>query len=214
MKNRTRVGGPFCILQVASMLTLRRRSRNRGLSPLQEVVREIRVHGNAAIADAEVLKIAGIAVDAPLGPDGLAAIERRLKASGWFETVEVRKRYRSLTDATDVALVLIVHEKADGHRLDDDRRSRSARSRAGSPAASCSCRSSPTRTATASPTARDSAPNDLLGLGERLSVPLTWGGTRRAALGAGTHVQARTLHAALLSAAICQRENPGFVLEG
>ena len=37
--------------------------------------------------------------------------EQRLKDSGRFETVEVRKRYRSLTDMSDVALVLLVHER-------------------------------------------------------------------------------------------------------
>src|SRR5688572_22187078 len=84
---------------------------DRGPVPLQEVIREIRVHGNAAIGDAEVLKIAGIALGATLGADGVEQITRRLKDSGWFETVDVRKRYRSLTDPTDVAIILVVHEK-------------------------------------------------------------------------------------------------------
>ena len=38
-------------------------------------------------------------------------IEPRLKDSDRFETVEVRKRYRSLTTTTDVAIVLVVHER-------------------------------------------------------------------------------------------------------
>ena len=40
-----------------------------------------------------------------------AQIEQRLKASGHFETVEIRKRYRSLESTSDVALVLLVHER-------------------------------------------------------------------------------------------------------
>src|SRR5690606_20583765 len=75
------------------------------------VVREVRVHGNAAVPEDEVLRIAGVQVGAPLEPDAAAAIERRLKNSGRFETVQVRIRYRSLSDPTDVALVLVVHEK-------------------------------------------------------------------------------------------------------
>ena len=76
-----------------------------------ETIREIRVHGNASLADEEVLKLAGIAVGDPIPADALKAIERRLKDSDRFETVEVRKRYRSLDDPTDVAIVLVVHER-------------------------------------------------------------------------------------------------------
>ena len=65
-----------------------------------EIVREVRVHGNAQLADVEILKIAGITVDGALPPDGIEAIERRLKSSGRFETVDVRKRYRSIDDPT------------------------------------------------------------------------------------------------------------------
>ena len=52
------------------------------------------------------------AVGQPLAADGIAAIEQRLKASGHFDSVEIRKRYRSLDSTTDVALILLVHERA------------------------------------------------------------------------------------------------------
>ncbi len=58
-----------------------------------------------------MLRIAGIAVGAPLEANSLDVIKRRLEDSGFFSTIDVRKRYRSLTDANDVALVLVVHEK-------------------------------------------------------------------------------------------------------
>ena len=61
-----------------------------------EVIGEIRIHGNAFLTDKEVLDFAGIAVGQPLAADGIEAITQRLKDSGSFETVEVRKRYRSL----------------------------------------------------------------------------------------------------------------------
>ena len=64
--------------------------------PQGEVIAEIRIHGNAYVRDDEVIKLAGVSVGQPLAADGLRAIEQRLKASGHFETVEVRKRYRSL----------------------------------------------------------------------------------------------------------------------
>ena len=72
--------------------------------PQAEVIAEIRVHGNAYVRDDEVIRLAGISLGQPLPADGLRDIEQRLKASGHFDTVEVRKRYRSLDSSTDVAL--------------------------------------------------------------------------------------------------------------
>ena len=73
-------------------------------------MREIRVHGNAAVSDDDVITLAGLR-SGRCWPTALEAIEQRLKQSGKFESVEVRKRYRSLTDASDVAIVLLVHER-------------------------------------------------------------------------------------------------------
>ena len=44
-------------------------------------------------------------------PSAEKDIEQRLMASRRFDSVEVRKRYRSLDDPTDVAMVLLVHER-------------------------------------------------------------------------------------------------------
>jgi outer membrane protein assembly factor BamA len=76
-----------------------------------EILAEVRVHGNHTTPDADVLKIAGLAVGQPLTPETVAQAVERLRDSGRFDEVEVRKRYRSLTDATDVALVILVREQ-------------------------------------------------------------------------------------------------------
>ena len=146
------------------------------------VVREIRVHGNAVLSDAQVIALGGIAAGDVLHPGAGAAVARRLRESGRFEAVEVRERSRGLTSGRDVALVLLVHEKP-GVRPSDE---------AGIPSAP-----GPLSRFRGSLLflpivgyaegygftygGRVSAV-DLLGAGERLSVPLTWGGTRRAAL--------------------------------
>jgi outer membrane protein assembly factor BamA len=54
---------------------------------------------------------------------------------------------------------------------------------------------------------------DLLGLDERLSVPLTWGGTRRAALELERTFRSGPVTRVLSSAAIFQRENPRFDID-
>jgi outer membrane protein assembly factor BamA len=75
-----------------------------------ERVAEIRVHGNATLSDEAVIALAGIAPGAMLDAAGIEAIEKKLRDSGRFDEVQVRKRYRTLA-MDDVALVLLVHEK-------------------------------------------------------------------------------------------------------
>jgi hypothetical protein len=178
-----------------------------------EIVREIRIHGNAYLTDEEVLKLAGVALGEPLAADGVDGITRRLKDSRRFESVEVRKRYRSLTSTSDVALVLVVHERP------------GVRSAA------------PPIPGLPNPVIRPPgrlrsklmflpilnfvdgygftyggrmSTVDLLGVGERLSVPLTWGGTRRAALEFERQFKTGPLTRIDSSFGIWNRENPRF----
>jgi len=78
--------------------------------PLELLV-EIRVQGNYATPDQDVIRIAGVTVGGPVPPDVVAEVEARLRASGRFDEVEVRKRYRSLTALDEVALIVIVRER-------------------------------------------------------------------------------------------------------
>ncbi|MEX1127097.1 MAG: BamA/TamA family outer membrane protein, partial [Vicinamibacterales bacterium] len=177
----------------------------------QEVVREVRVHGNAAVPDAEVLRIAGITVGAAVDAGGVAAIEQRLKDSGLFSTIEVRTRYRSLTDPNDIALILVVHEKtavvvsSTGEierpvlrRITDKVMFLPILNYADGYGLTYGVRFSTV---------------SLLGAGERLSVPLSWGGTRRVALEAERTFDRGPLTRILGSVSLWQRENPGFVFE-
>ena len=177
--------------------------------PPVETVHEIRVHGNASLTDADVLALAGVAVGDSLAVDSERVIETRLKDSHRFETVEVRKRYRSLDDPTDVALVLVVHERP------------GVRSAAGG------------TTVVPGPMRRFTSrlmffpilgysdgygftyggrlsTVDLLGAGERLSAPLTWGGTKRAALEFERTFRSGPLTRIFSSVGIWNRENPHF----
>jgi len=178
-----------------------------------ETVHEIRVHGNAAVTDADVIKLAGIAVGDAIGPDAVSGIEKRLKDSDRFETVEVRKRYRSLDDPTDVAIVLVVHERPGV---------------TSAASGGIQSTSGPWRRVTSrlmffpivnyadgygfTYGARVSA-IDLLGAGERLSVPLTWGGTKRAALEAERGFKHGPVSRLFGSFGIWNRENPHFDID-
>ena len=75
-----------------------------------EIVSDVRIHGNYATPDADVLALAGITLGQPLGPGGADAVAERLRRSGKFEAVEVRTRYRGLTESGPIALIIIVQE--------------------------------------------------------------------------------------------------------
>ena len=183
--------------------------------PQGEVIAEIRIHGNAFLTDKEVADFAGIAVGEPLAADGVEAVTRRLKDSGKFESVDVRKRYRSLESTTDVALILVVHEKP------------GVRSAVGG----VNIPGVPDTIARPVGRLRSKlmflpivsyadgygftyggrvSTVDLLGIDERLSVPLTWGGTRRAALEFERLFKTGPLTRLSSSLAIWNRENPRY----
>lgn len=142
-----------------------------------ETVVDIRVHGNHTTPDDDVVAVAGVAVGDVVDLDVAEAVTRRLEASGRFETVEVRKRYRSLTATDRIALVIVVRERP--------------RASIGNPVVRALARIS--RQSMFLPIVRyDEGYGmsygarfslvDVLGPGSRLSTPLTWGGDRRAGL--------------------------------
>ena len=177
-----------------------------------EVVSEIRVHGNAYIRDDEVIRLAGVSLGQSLQPDTLRAIEQRLKASGFFETVEIRKRYRSLDSLTDVSIVLLVHER-EGHTSE----------LAVEPPSIWPWKRLKSRLMFLPILGYDDGYGltyggrvssiGLLGMGERLSVPLSWGGTRRAALEFERTFKSGPLTRIASSVGIAQSENPRFEID-
>jgi outer membrane protein assembly factor BamA len=75
-----------------------------------EVIAEVRVHGNAAIAEEEVLRLADVQVGAPFTADTTAIVEKRLRGTGKFRNVEVLKRFTSISDASKIVLLIVVDE--------------------------------------------------------------------------------------------------------
>lgn len=149
-------------------------------APPAEVLAEVRVHGNYATPDAEVLRLAGLTIGQPIDAATVESAARRLKESGRFEAVEVLKRYRSLEPGGDVALVIVVRE----HPLADTTGQGPAIVR-------------PFRRLWASGMVMPILSYadgygltyggrvsfvDALGKGSRISVPASWGAMRRAAV--------------------------------
>lgn len=199
--------GPFVPLSI-EQTPVTPPERQSGPDP---IVREIRVHGNVAVPDVEVRRIAGVEIGTSLGSGTVEAIAQRLRDSGRFETVDVRLRLRSLTDPTDAALLLVVHEKPGVIVTETGAIERPLSKRIASrvmflPILSYADGYGFTYGARFSTV-------DLLGAGERLSVPLTWGGTRRAALELERTFDRGPLTRILASTAIWQRENPRYDID-
>jgi outer membrane protein assembly factor BamA len=178
-----------------------------GLQAQVETIAEVRVHGNATLTDEAVLKLAGIAVGSPLDSGGTEAIEKRLKDSGRFDEVQVRKRFRTMA-MDEIALVLVVHERAGlsatGEPPSVIRRLRSR--------------------LMFFPILKyddgygwtyggQTAVVDALGKGTRLSFPLSWGGTKRAVIEADRTFKTGPLSRFNGTFGVTQRENPHFLVD-
>lgn len=151
--------------------------RSSAQPPAVETLGEVRVHGNHTTPDEAVLSLAGLTVGTPVTDSLLAQAEDRLQQSGRFASVEIRKRFRSIENPSDVVAIILVDERAavssDDLTPGPMKRFRSAGMWA--------------------PIANDGAGYGLtyggrvsfvnaLGPRSRLSVPLTWGGERKAAV--------------------------------
>jgi hypothetical protein len=170
-----------------------------------EVLGEVRVHGNHTTPDADVLSIAGLSVGAPLTDTALRDATRRLEESGRFANVDVRKRFRSIDNPTDVLVIVVVDEVA-GISTDDL-----------TPGPMKKLRSLGMWLPVL-----DYADGygftygarftfvDALGKRSRISTPLTWGGERKAAVEIGRTFTRGPLSRVEGTASVSRRDNPHF----
>jgi outer membrane protein assembly factor BamA len=172
-----------------------------------EVLVEVRVHGNHTTPDAEVLQIAGVEVGKPLDRGAVERIASRLRASDRFTAVDVRKRYRSLADTSAVVLVLLVQEKPLPVGPPMLRPVQTLRDRfMFLPILSYTDGYGFTYGA------RGSFAN-LLGPYSRVSVPLTWGGVKRAAFEGERTFRRGPISRVEGVLSVSSRENPHYRLD-
>ena len=75
-----------------------------------ELIAAIQVQGNTLTSDDDVRRLAGVSIGSPFTPTTLDDVTARLTAAKRFEQIEVRKRYASISDPSQIALVIIVDE--------------------------------------------------------------------------------------------------------
>jgi outer membrane protein assembly factor BamA len=75
-----------------------------------ERITEIRVHGNHTTPDADILALAGLTTGSEASEARLRDAERRLRDTGRFEGVELRRRYLSIADPSQILVMIVVDE--------------------------------------------------------------------------------------------------------
>jgi outer membrane protein assembly factor BamA len=88
------------------------------LAHAQEVIAEIRVHGNHTTPDADIIGLSGLKTGEPATEARLAEAEQALRQSQRFDDVEVRKRFRSIDNPADILVMIVIDERA-GVSADD-----------------------------------------------------------------------------------------------
>jgi outer membrane protein assembly factor BamA len=76
----------------------------------QPIIAAIQVHGNTLTPNEDVIKASGLSVGAPFVDSLLESTAERLKATKQFQDVEVLKRYASITDATQIVVLIQVDQ--------------------------------------------------------------------------------------------------------
>ena len=76
----------------------------------QEILTAIQVHGNTLTSDDEVRRLGGVAAGTPFQSDTIALVTERLRAAKRFKSVEVLKRFASISDPSQILIVIIVDE--------------------------------------------------------------------------------------------------------
>jgi len=81
-----------------------------GLAPQAPVVAGIQIQGNTATPDEEVRRLADVQVGMPFDDAMIEQVAARLRAAKRFEQVEVRKRFASIADPSQIMVVIVVDE--------------------------------------------------------------------------------------------------------
>jgi outer membrane protein assembly factor BamA len=189
----------------ALLLCLALSAQAPSVTPVDEFVADVRVHGNHTTPDADILALAGIATGERLTPGRLEAVESQLRASGRFTEVEVRKRYSSIDDPHAILIVILVNElpstSADEPIPGPMRRITGAGMWL--PVLKYEDGYGFTYGAQVSFI-------DALGPSSRVSVPLTWGGERQAKLNLERTFTRGPITRVIGGAGIRRRENPFY----
>jgi outer membrane protein assembly factor BamA len=171
------------------------------------VVGEVRVHGNHTTPDDKVMAIVGDVVGRPATDALVAEVADKLEKSGQFDSVDVRKRFRSIDNPDDILLMIVVDEfpgidPIDGYQPPSPVK-RFWSSGMFLPILHSEDGYGFTYGARLSFV-------DRFGPRSRVSIPLSWGGERQARVQAERSFRSGPIERVFAEAGIGRRENPHY----
>ena len=171
------------------------------------VVGEVRVHGNHTTPDDKVMAIVGDVVGRPATDALVAEVADKLEKSGQFDSVDVRKRFRSIDNPDDILLMIVVDEfpgidPIDGYQPPSPVK-RFWTSGMFLPILHSEDGYGFTYGARLSFV-------DRFGPRSRVSIPLSWGGERQARLQAERSFRSGPIERVFAEAGIGRRDNPHY----
>jgi len=182
---------------------------NVGESPTPDTITAIQIHGNLITSDEEMRRLAGVAAGMPFEPDTVEAVAERLRATKRFRNVEVLKRFASISDPSQILLVIIVDEGAVHIEMtgDPSHPARVVRNRGPQFLILPILGAEDGYGATYG--ARLALP-DPAGKRSRLAFPLTWGGVKRAAAEFEKSIEHAPIDRITAGASISRVTNPFY----
>jgi len=176
-----------------------------------ETLAAIQVQGNTATTDSEVLRLADVRTGMAFDDTTVEAVAARLRAAKRFERVEVRKRFASIADPSQIMLVIIVDEGPVKIVMtgDPDRPTRVVRKRLPNMLILPIIRREDGYGITYG--ARFTLPDPKwMGKRSRVTFPLTWGGTKRAAIDLEKRVDGGVFDRVTAGAEVSRKTDPFF----
>lgn len=176
-----------------------------------ETLAAIQIQGNTATPDEEVRRFADIRTGMAFDDTMVEAVAARLRAARRFDRVEVRKRFASIADPSRITLVIIVDEGPVKIVMtgDPDRPTRVVRTRTPNLLILPILGREDGYGATYG--ARLTVPDPTwMGTRSRVTAPLTWGGTKRAAIDLEKRIGGGAIDRVTAGASISRRTDPFF----
>ena len=176
-----------------------------------EVVAGIQIQGNTATPDEEVRRLADVRIGMPVDDTTIDAVAARLRAARRFERVEVLKRFASIADPSQIMLVIIVDEGPVKIVMtgDSDRPARVVRKRVPNMLVYPILGREDGYGVTYG--ARLTLPDPKwMGKRSRITFPLTWGGSKRAAIDLEKRIEGGLIDRVTAGGSISRRMNLSF----
>jgi Omp85 superfamily domain/Surface antigen variable number repeat len=176
-----------------------------------ETVAAIQIQGNTATPDEEVRRLADVRVGMAFDATTADAVATRLRAARRFESVEVRKRFASIADPSQITLVIIVDEGPVKIVMtgDPDSPTRVERKRLPNILVLPILRYEDGYGLTYG--ARLTLPDPhWMGKRSHVTFPLSWGGTKQAGVDLEKRLDAGVIDRVTAGASISQRENLAY----